>query len=83
MMAVIRERQETLLREAEQERLIAATRSQGAGRPAPFRRAAAWTGTHLVRWGRTLQEYGTTPSQEVTRQGRLSCPLGKPGSRPL
>jgi hypothetical protein len=64
-MAAVRERQQALLEEAEKERLLASLRFQDAGRPAPTRRVAAWTGTRLVRWGMALQEYGTPTAQEV------------------
>ena len=51
-----------LLREAERERLI---RAAGLGQPGDgglHRQVAGRIGAQMVRWGRKLQSYGTTPS---------------------
>ena len=54
---LIRSRQETLLREAEHERLIAAARQQGPARTS-FRPWTVRLGSSLVKWGRRLEHFG-------------------------
>lgn len=54
---LIRSRQETLLREAERERLIAAARQQGTVE-ASFRPWTVRLGCSLLKWGRKLEHFG-------------------------
>jgi hypothetical protein len=49
---VARERQQNMLREAEQRRLVEMAQR---GRPGAVRQLANWTGDQLVKWGTKLQ----------------------------
>jgi hypothetical protein len=57
-----RERYKDLLREAEQKRLLQAAGLRRPGNWRPHRKVANWIGIQMVRWGRKLQRYGTTPA---------------------
>jgi len=60
-LLVQREHYKDLLQEAEYERLIRAAGLQQPGNRRLHRKFASWIGIQLVRWGRKLQSYGTTP----------------------
>ena len=59
---VRQEHYKDLLREAEHERLIRATRLRQPGNWRLPRKVADWIGAQMVRWGWKLQRYGTRPS---------------------
>jgi hypothetical protein len=58
---VTQEQYKDLLREAEHERLIQAAGLRQSGSWRLHRKVAGWIGARMVRWGRKLQSYGTTP----------------------
>lgn len=61
----LKEHQQALLREAEQEQLIQLAQLSKAEELKAHRKAAGWLGNQMVKWGSKLQDYGTTSlSQE-------------------
>lgn len=61
-LLIQREHYKDLLREAEHERQIQAILLQEPGNWKPYRKVVNWIGVQMVRWGRKLQQYGTTPT---------------------
>jgi len=67
---LMRLRQEQLLKDAENSRLIAQVRNRSPRRATVYALAFAWLGTRLCRWGTLLQERfeaaeTTSPSQSM------------------
>jgi hypothetical protein len=56
------EHRQDLRQEAEQMRLIEAAGLQQPSYWEMVKTAVDWLGSHLVRWGSKLQDYGTVPS---------------------
>jgi hypothetical protein len=58
---IAREHHKELLREAEQERLIRAIRSQQANHGGGFGKIANWVGAQMRKWGSKLGDNGLKP----------------------
>jgi hypothetical protein len=62
-----KERQQELLREAEQERLAEEAKQQQSETKPPLRKAAGWLGDQMVKLGTKLQDYGADqPAEDET-----------------
>ena len=70
--AMARIRQEELLRQAECARLLQTVRPQPRSNWRLRQQYANWLGTHMVKWGQRLEQFGTgkelQPSPSAPRQ---------------
>jgi len=70
--AMARIRQEELLRQAECARLLRTARLQAKSNWRLRQQYANWLGTHMVKWGQRLEQFGTgkelQPSSSAPRQ---------------
>ena len=67
-----RMRQDELLRQAERARLLQTVRSQPRSNWRLHQQYTTWLGTHMVKWGQKLEQFGTgkelQPSPSAPRQ---------------
>lgn len=55
----LRRGQEELLRQAEYERMVRAAKLEKWTKQQHHRAFANWLGTHMVKWGQKLEQFGT------------------------